>query len=158
MKPTAPPLPRSSWQWARNGAYWWNIRWRGYLCFFISVSGTKNDCFERRRTSTELKWILSNDKTTVQDSSNPVHVTTEDLRDISISLETTPDLQTASQGNRLLPLLPRLIITAQFILNLHALMLFQLSWFCSAPLSCLFHRLRLRQINMLVVSVAMWSF
>ena len=66
-------------------------------------------------------------ETTVQDSSNPVHVTTEDLRDISISLETTPDLQTASQENRLLPLLPRLIITAQFILNLHALMLFELS-------------------------------
>ena len=105
----------------------------------------------------EFSVMTTSLETTVQDSSNPVHVTTEDLRDISISLETTPDLQTASQGNRLLPLLPRLIITAQFILNLHALMLFELSWLCSAPLSCLFHRLRLRQINMLVVSVAMFS-
>ena len=60
-----------------------------------------------RRISTEVALSPTSLEPTVQDSSNPVHVSTADLRDISIALEPTPNLQTVSQGNTPPPLPPR---------------------------------------------------
>ena len=59
-----------------------------------------------RRTSTEVS-LMPTLEPTVQGSSNPVLVPTADQRDISISLETTPNLPMVSQGNPPPPLPPR---------------------------------------------------
>ena len=109
LKPTPPPLPPRSSAMAipRSGETSADV--------VTSVSSSASQALKTialkderiRRTSTEFAVMSTSLETTVQGSSNPVHVTTADLRDISISLETTPDLQTASQGNPPPPLPPR---------------------------------------------------
>ena len=106
VKPTPPPLPPRSSAMAipRTGETSADV---------VTVSSSASQALKTialkderiRRTSISATSL----ETTVQGSSNPVHVTTADLRDISISLETTPDLQTASlaQGNPPPPLPPR---------------------------------------------------
>ena len=60
-----------------------------------------------RRTSTEVSLMSTSLESTVQGSSNPVLLPTVEQRDISISLETTPNLPTVPQGNPPPPLPPR---------------------------------------------------
>ena len=60
-----------------------------------------------RRTSSEVALMSTSLETTVQGSSNPVHLPTADLRDVSTSLEAAANLQTVSQGNSPPPLPPR---------------------------------------------------
>ena len=106
MKPTPPPLPPRSIP--RNGD-------DTPADVVTSLSSSASQALKTivlkderiRRTSTEVALSPSSLEPTVQGSSNPVQVLTADLRDISISLETTPNLQTVSQGNSPPPLPPR---------------------------------------------------
>ena len=109
MKPTPPPLPPRSSAMAipRAGDTSTDV--------VSSLSSSASQALKTivlkderiRRTSTEVALMSTSLETVVQGSSNPVHVPTADLRDISISLETTPNLQTASEGNPPPPLPPR---------------------------------------------------
>ena len=108
VKPTPPPLPPRSSAMAipRTGDTTADV--------VTSLSSSASQALKTialkderiRRTSTDVALSTSLE-TTVQGSNNPVHLPTADLRDISIRLETTPNLQTASQGNSPPPLPPR---------------------------------------------------
>ena len=109
VKPTPPPLPPRSSAMAipRTGDTSADV--------VTSLSSSASEALKTivlkderiRQTSTEVSLMSTSLETTVQGSSNHVHVPTEDLKDISNSLETTPNLQIASQGNSPPPLPPR---------------------------------------------------
>ena len=108
MKPTPPPLPPRSSSMAipRTGGDASND-------VVTSLSSSASQALKTivlkderiRRTSTEAGLTPPSLEPTVQGSSNPVP--TADLGDISISLETTPNIQTVPQGNSPPPLPPR---------------------------------------------------
>jgi len=106
VKPTPPPLPPRSSAMAipRTGDTSADV--------VTSLSSSASEALKTivlkderiRRTSTEVALTSTSLETTVQGS---IHVPTEDLKDISITSETTPNLQTASQGKSPPPLPPR---------------------------------------------------